>query len=118
MYGVYSVSIGGGMGGFNADIPYQNFHTMAIKTDDSLWAWGSNNRGQLGDGTNYDRLAPVKIMDNAVAVSAGRRHTLAVCIQGIVWAWGANQYGQLGDGSTEDKNFPVQVIFDSRLNYP
>lgn len=85
-------------------------HTMAIKTDGSLWAWGYNSYGQLGDGTTTDKSTPTKIMENVVSISAGLRHTVAIKSDGSVWVWGDNSYGQLGDGSTTASSTPKKVI--------
>jgi len=85
-------------------------NSFSIKTDGSLWAWGYNGYGQLGDGTTVDKLTPVKVMDNVVSVSAGIWHTLAIKTDGSLWAWGANWYGQLGDGTITRKSTPVKVM--------
>jgi len=71
-------------------------HTMAITADGSLWAWGSNFYGQLGDGTREDRHIPALIMDNVIAVSAGDRHTMAIRSDNSLWAWGRSARGALG----------------------
>ena len=84
-------------------------HTAAIKSDGSLWTWGLNNHGQLGDGTTENKYTPVKIMDNVIAVSAGGWHTAAIKSDGSLWTWGRNN-GQLGDGTTEDKYTPVKIM--------
>ncbi|MCL1987977.1 MAG: stalk domain-containing protein [Firmicutes bacterium] len=63
-------------------------HTMAIRSDGSLWGWGRNHRGQLGDGTTTDRATPVRIMDNVIAVSAYYHNTLAIRSDGSLWGWG------------------------------
>jgi len=86
------------------------YHTVAIAEDGTLWAWGYNSVGQLGDGTTSTRLTPVKIMDNVVAVSAGASHTVAIQEDGSVWAWGSNMFGQLGDGTRIDRHTPVKVM--------
>ena len=70
-------------------------HTMAITTDGTLWAWGSNG-GQLGDGTTTTRHVPTRIMDDVAAVSTGDSHTIAITTDGALWAWGHNWTGQLG----------------------
>jgi uncharacterized delta-60 repeat protein len=77
----------------------------------SVWAWGWNGVGQVGDGTTADAHAPVRVpgLTGVVAVSAGTYHTLALRGDGTVWAWGWNVVGQLGDGTTIDRHRPVQV---------
>jgi len=82
----------------------------AIKTDGSLWAWGSNEIGQLGDGTETERLLPVKVMSNVAAVSCGGNHTLAIKTDGSLWAWGWNGDGQIGDGTTENRHIPIKIM--------
>jgi len=87
-------------------------HTCARMKDGSLWCWGLNNDGQLGDGTNTSRNAPVQVtaLGNTVAgVSAGDQHTCARKTDGTLWCWGYNNFGQLGDGTNTSRNFPVQV---------
>jgi alpha-tubulin suppressor-like RCC1 family protein len=73
-----------------------NAHTLALKTDGSLWAWGANYTSQLGDDTNEDRHAPLKIKDGIAKISAGGAHSLALDTDGGLWAWGDNILGQLG----------------------
>lgn len=84
-------------------------HVAAVCCDSTLWVWGKNNIGQLGNGTTSDCLRPVKIMDNVKQVSTGFAHTLALCCDGSLWAWGWNKYGQLGDGTLENRIIPVKV---------
>lgn len=76
-------------------------HSIAIKSDGTLWAWGFNASGQLGDGTTTQRQIPVQVGITAdwKVVSAGDNHTLAIKNDGTLWTWGYNQYGQLGDGT-------------------
>jgi len=95
-------------------------HSVAIKSDGSLWAWGSNNAGQIGNGkSGWDEveLRPVKIMDNVIQVSAGGFHTMAIKNDGSLWAWGRNEYGQIGNGKTGNGNFiyetkPIKIMDD------
>lgn len=77
----------------------------------SVWAWGWNATGQLGDGTRTDRASPVAVpgLSQVTAVSAGPYHTLALRGDGTVWAWGMNVFGELGDGTTVDRQLPVKV---------
>ena len=94
------------------------YYTMVIKSDGSLWAWGDNQHGQLGDGTTViRRLTPTKIMDGVAQVSAGTDHTMAVKSDGSLWAWGYNYHGQLGDGTTEERHTPVKIM-DSGVMLP
>ncbi len=88
-----------------------SYHSMAIKTDGTIWAWGLNISGQLGDGTNTDRITPTQIdlSTDWNQVTAGWNHTLAIKNNGTLWAWGANNAGQLGDGSNINKNTPTQA---------
>jgi alpha-tubulin suppressor-like RCC1 family protein len=86
------------------------FQAIAIRSDGTVWTWGENNYGQLGDNTTIHRTAPVQInFTDAIAVNAGQGHTMAVKSDGTVWTWGWNNYGQLGDGTTYDKYIPTQV---------
>jgi hypothetical protein len=95
MDSVISVSVVGGDKGYNSRV-------FALSTDRSLWSWGDNSKGQLGDGTTIDRSTPVKIMDGVATVSAGIRHTMALKTDGSLWAWGANESGQIGDGTVSE----------------
>ncbi len=69
-------------------------HTLVIKTDRSLWGWGNNALGQLGDGTTTNRSSPVQIMTGIAAVACGAFHNLAIKTNGRLWAWGINWYGE------------------------
>lgn len=84
-------------------------HTLALKSNRTLWAWGLNSSGQIGDGSGVSRLSPVQVLTNVVAVAAGARHTLAIRDDGTVWAWGLNGDGQLGDGTTTNRLSPQEV---------
>jgi alpha-tubulin suppressor-like RCC1 family protein len=86
-------------------------HTMALRTDRTLWGWGANFIGQIGDGSTTDRFSPVRVgsSSNWLAVSAGYSYTMAVRTDGTLWAWGRNDYGQLGDGTTENQIGGVQI---------
>lgn len=85
--------------------------TFGIKQDGSLFAWGYNRSGQLGDGTTVNRKIPVAISAGASwrTIAVGSSHTIAVRSDGTLWAWGANNNGQLGDGTSVAKKSPVQI---------
>lgn len=87
------------------------WHSLALKADGTVWAWGRNERGALGDGTTTDRLAPVQVsgLTGVRGIAAGTAHSIAVKADGTVWAWGDNGHGQLGDGTTTQRTVPVQV---------
>lgn len=86
-------------------------HAAVVKDDGTVWTWGNNNYGQLGDGTTTNRSTPVQVkgINNMVAVKAGMYNTLALKSDGTVWAWGQNIIGELGDGTTTNRSAPVQV---------
>lgn len=87
-------------------------HNLYVQGDGQLWAWGANDHGQLGDGTNTDRASPVHVFDDVTAVAAGDVYSLALKSDGSLWAWGANDHGQLGDGTHVDQATPVNVLND------
>jgi alpha-tubulin suppressor-like RCC1 family protein len=86
-------------------------HTTYVKDDGSVWAWGNNSDGQLGDGSVTSRSTPVQVsgLSGIRSVAAGSSHTAALKSDGTVWTWGNNSNGQLGDGSTTLRNTPVQA---------
>ncbi|MCB9335785.1 MAG: T9SS type A sorting domain-containing protein [Flavobacteriales bacterium] len=90
-------------------------HSMAIKTDGTLWAWGLNTFGQLGNNSIISINEPTKIGNDTIwkDVALGPHHTLAIKTDGTLWAWGNNQYGQLGINSTTDAHVPTQIGTDT-----
>lgn len=87
-------------------------HTCAILSDETVQCWGSNEFGQLGDGTNDQALLPVSIstLTGVRQLSARRDHTCALRNDGSLQCWGHNWAGQLGNGTTDDANAPVPVV--------
>jgi alpha-tubulin suppressor-like RCC1 family protein len=88
-------------------------HTAAVKTDGTLWTWGLNSYGQLGDNTIISRSTPVTTFaggTNWKQVSCGRFHTLAIKTDGTLWTWGSNGSGQLGDNTTTSRSIPVTTF--------
>ncbi len=88
------------------------YHGAAVREDGTVWAWGDNQYGQLGDLTTTARSAPVQVRGllGVTQVSAGLRHTMALKSDGTVWTWGYNYYGELGDGTNTNRNAPSQVV--------
>lgn len=98
--GVAQVSLGGN-------------YSCALTTAGAVKCWGFNPSGQIGDGTNTDRLAPVDVTgltSGVAAVVAGFVHACAVTTSGAVKCWGYNGDGQLGDGSRVNSSIPVDVV--------
>jgi alpha-tubulin suppressor-like RCC1 family protein len=94
-----------------------SFHTAAIKTDGTLWCWGYNFYGQLGDG-GTDRSTPRQVgtATNWKQVSAGDAHTAAIKTDGTLWSWGDGTLGQMGDNTTTSRGTPRQE-FTSSTNW-
>ena len=86
-------------------------HSLIIKTDGSLWTFGRNTYGQLGDGSSTHRRTPTQILSSGVArVSSGQYHSLIIKTDGSLWTFGRNAEGQLGDGTTVQRNTPTQIL--------
>lgn len=85
--------------------------TLALRADGSVWSWGNNINGQLGQGSTIQLPYPNRIttLGDVKAIAAGRTYALAVTVDGRVWAWGDNYYGQLGDGTTDQRLSPVPI---------
>lgn len=98
-----SASAGGDAGASSA--------SYAIKTDGTLWAWGSNLYGRLGLNDTVNRSSPVQVgsLTSWKSVSAGGYHTHAIRTNGTLWSWGFGVFGALGNGFTTDRSSPVQV---------
>jgi alpha-tubulin suppressor-like RCC1 family protein len=83
-------------------------HALAIKTDGTLWAWGWNGYGQLGNGTLTDSDAPIQIgtASDWKQVAAGGAHSSALKNDGTLWSWGGNTLGILGIGTDDNVSVP------------
>jgi alpha-tubulin suppressor-like RCC1 family protein len=106
-----------------ASVSIGAWHILALKTDGSVWAWGENEYGQLGNGTitthndNNDQNSPIKIMDDAMYISAGGDHSLAVKNDGSLWTWGRIYVGVTDDGVqwlTENMSSPIKIMDNLR----
>ena len=97
--------------GVTHDVAAGDSYTLAIRTDGTLWAWGGNGYGQLGDGTTINRITPVRVgtANDWASISTRNNHCMAIKTDGTLWGWGNNSYGQLGVGGTGDRTTPVQV---------
>jgi alpha-tubulin suppressor-like RCC1 family protein len=94
--------------------------SLALKSDGTVWAWGSNNAGQLGNANgDIDTKLPVVVhsqsshgkLTHVVAIAAGAEHSVAVRSDGTVWSWGGNGNDQLGDGlAGGETDRPAQVV--------
>lgn len=86
-------------------------YTVALKGDGTVWSWGYNVAGQLGDGTTTNRPTPAQVggLNGVVAIAAGGYRTVALKADGTVWAWGSNSNGQVGDGTTTTRLAPVKL---------
>ncbi len=89
------------------------YHNVGVRANGTLWAWGVNSYGTLGDNTVVSRSSPVSVVGGFtdwVSASAGREHSLGVRANGTLWAWGRNSYGTLGDNTVVSKSSPVSVV--------
>jgi alpha-tubulin suppressor-like RCC1 family protein len=89
------------------------YHTSAIKTDDTLWLWGHNGYGQLGDNTRTHRSSPIQTIavgNNWKIIDSHKGTVAAIKTDGTLWLWGHNSYGQLGDNTRTHRSSPIQTI--------
>ena len=93
-----------------------SYHTCTLLDDGAVRCWGSNEFGQLGDGTNIERTAPVPVNlgNSALSISSGESHTCAVLVDHSVKCWGENSNGQIGDGTTNNRQSPTIVDIDGK----
>lgn len=87
-------------------------HSFSITTDGTLLAWGRNDFGQLGDGTNINRLYPVEVMFDVASVVVGNAFSLAITNDGGLYAWGYNGHGRLGTGTMYNSSSPIRIMDD------
>jgi alpha-tubulin suppressor-like RCC1 family protein len=88
-------------------------HTLAIKTDGTLWTWGSNSYGALGVNNTTQRLTPVTTLlggTNWKSIAGGDFYTVALKTDGTLWSWGRNSYGTLGVNNTTQRLTPVTTL--------
>lgn len=99
-------------------IAASGIHSAALRGDGTVWTFGYNQNGALGDGTNISRSTPVQVtgLSDVKAIAAGGEHCIAVKNDGTVWTWGYNRIGQLGDGSVTTRLTPVKVNTLANVN--
>jgi alpha-tubulin suppressor-like RCC1 family protein len=88
-------------------------HSLGLRSNGSLWSWGSNNLGQLGNGNATTSSSPVSVVGGFTdwcRVSTGNNHNLGLRSNGSLWSWGNNNLGQLGDLTSSNKLSPVSVL--------
>ncbi len=98
---------GGGAWTSVAVSPY--YSVCGIKSDSSLWCWGKNNFGQLGDGTTADKNVPTVVTGTWKSISITGEHSCGIKSDNTLWCWGNNQYGRLGDGTATNRSSPVNI---------
>jgi alpha-tubulin suppressor-like RCC1 family protein len=99
-----------GLSGITAVVAGDRY-CMALKSDGTVWSWGNNWHGQLGDGTKNSSSTPSQVagLSNIAALTAGMGHSFALDKDGSVWAWGYNDDGELGDGKRKDRLTPFKI---------
>ena len=86
------------------------YHSLATKTDGTLWSWGTNGQGQLGQNTTTNRSSPVQIPGTTWSfIHASLYSSLAIKTDGTLWSWGSNSNGRLGLNNTINYSSPVQI---------
>ena len=120
---VQVIETNGGVHAFGdvVDIAAGESHNLALKSDGTLWAWGKNKEGRLGDNSTTHRKTPVRVhgvddigfLEGVTTIAAGKSHSLALGGQCTLYAWGKNKDYQLGDGSGVNRFTPVVVDGDS-----
>jgi len=102
------------MGGTNwVQVASNGQHAGAIRSDGTLWMWGYNNYGQLGDNTVTSRSSPVQTVTFTAdwkQVACGYNHTAAIKTDGTLWCWGRNSYGALGNNTVNNNSSPIQTV--------
>ena len=99
-----------GINSYSQVLSLGDYHSGVIAQDGSLYMWGVNDFGQIGDGTTKNRYKPTKILDHVVSVSLGDYYSGAITQDGSLYMWGSNVYGEIGDGTEEDRYKPTKIL--------
>ena len=95
---------------YQTDANLKYSQVFVIKSDNSLWSFGYNKWGQVGDGTTKNSTKLKKILSDVASVHQGSYHMVALKTNGEVWCWGSNMYGTIGDGTTTDRFKPKKIM--------
>ena len=87
--------------------------SYGLKTDGTLWAWGLNSSGQVGDGTSTDKLVPTQILSQVKSLFVGNQSVFVIKNDGTLYGWGLNTGGQLGDNSKQNRYLPIKITNDT-----
>ena len=105
-------------------VDHNNGHACAVAVNATIYCWGSNIYGQLGDGTTVDHQSPARVSSEHrfVHVAVGIQHTCGLTVDGSAYCWGNNTFGQLGAADNGERcdhhpcrRLPVRVQFDQHL---
>lgn len=109
-----------GLNNYSQVLSLGDYHSGVIAQNGSLYMWGLNSLGQIGDGTTEDRYKhkPTKILDHVIAVSLGGGHSGAITQDGSLYMWGYNSDGQIGDGTTEERDTPNKITIPGGVALP
>ena len=99
-----------GINSYSQVLSLGDYHSGVIAQDGSLYMWGVNDFGQIGDGTTKNRYKPTKILDHVVSVSLGDYYSGAITQDGSLYMWGSNSRGGIGDGTTEVRYKPTKIL--------
>lgn len=87
-------------------------HVLALTASGEVYAWGRNNRGQVGNGNHKNQLTPYKVpLENIVQIAAGGKFSLALDKDGVLWGWGDNEYYMINPNTTSDQLKPVRIDY-------
>ena len=92
------------------EVSGSDFHNLAIKNNGTLWSWGNNSSGQLGNNSSITKYSPTQIGNSQwKTVRAGTNHSVGIKIDGTLWAWGENEDASIGDGTFVDRFVPTLI---------
>lgn len=90
-----------------------NSHSLGLKSDGTIWAWGTNADGEIGDNTTVNKSSPISVLSGGLkftTIGIGNELSYAQATDGSIWAWGLNSSGQLGDNTTINRSSPISIV--------